>query len=378
MARTSKRPPDPEEKSKKADKLFEQFVESIKDKRTVISGAAIEARNALRSIRNSKSQTDTELKKIQANASKDVGSLKAGVATVAVKAKADIKTAFTEVDQTRDETRKSYNKFKRTYDAAMNGERGINARRDDVIVRHEKIKTVHKDIDDLAGKTRERAADVKNAHATALTDRDEITKVKDRANDIKEEIENTYHITVDAAMGGALNERKIEIQKGLKFWRLALIVSVLILVAAIGVLIAISVQEGGDTNLLEAVTNRLVYLTPLLFVILITYKQYNHERRVIEEYAFKASMAQSLRNYSVLLSDNYKHVSGAEEKILDFLLKSMTNIYDRSSLDNKSGLFYQLIVGSKHLGAQATVQEGTVETEQTTKVETKKQTKSAN
>lgn len=364
-----------EKKAQKAGTLFDQFTQAIQEKKLAIQQSAREAKDALRSIRSSERQSAVELTKIKSAASKAIDSAKNDALSVTTKVKKEVSDAYDEVDGIRDDTRKSYGRFKRSYDAALNGERGIVARKNDIAARHEKIKVAHSEIDNLNKSALEQAGEIKTAHTDSLADRELVGQVKSRAEEIRTEIEKTYHITIDSAMGGALNVRKNEIQTALVGWTIGLVVSVLLLVGAIGLLIYLSVTSTESVNLLEAVTNRLVYLTPLLFVIFMTYRQYSHERRLVEEYAFKAAMAQTLRNYAVLLSDNYKHVPQAEEKIVKFLLDSMGSIYDRSSLDNTSGFFYQLIVGSKQLGAQATIQEGVSEMKETTKLETKKEKK---
>lgn len=346
-------------KEHEAQKIFDQFISATQEKKGAVRDAATEAKTALNSIRSTEKTSLKELVKIKGDTIKVANGISQDIRNSANKTKSGLDDAYSEVDTVRGETKKLYSRFRRTYDAAMNGTTGIVARRDDVAKRHDSIKLIHRDVDKLSTEVQGSADGVKSAHAEALADRELVGEVKTRAEEIKTEIERTYHITTDSAMGGALNQRKVEIQKDLRFWRAALLVAIGLLIAAIGLLIYLSgTGQFGGQNFGEAVSNRLVYLSPLAFVIFITYRQYGHERRLVEEYAFKSALAQTLRNYAILLSDNYKHVPNGEEDILKFLLGTMTNIYDRTPLDNTSSFFYQLVVGSKHLGAQATVQEG--------------------
>lgn len=318
-----------------------------------------EARALLVSIRNAEKQSAKETRRLERDAESIAKSTQKAVRSLSEKTKSDLNHAFKEVDKIRNETRDSYNRFKRTYEAALNNQStGINARKEDISARYEKIKITQTNINDLAKKSQDRAADIKTAHSKAVSDQDKIAAVQSRADEIKTEIEKTFHLTTDTAMKGALAERRDEIQKAMKFWRWTLLGSVSLLALSIGWLL-IHPPIGG---FVDALTNRLIYITPLLLVIALAYRQYIHERRVLEEYAFKAVMAQSLRNYAVLLSDNYKDADDAQNKILNFLLTSMGNIYDRSVLDKDAGFFYQLVVGNKNVGAQATIQEGAVET----------------
>jgi hypothetical protein len=361
----------PSSNSKKDTKKSD-VLKTIQDKKIIVQDAAKEAKVSLSSIRNSERQSAKELKKMEKDADVKLKALQKNVKGFADRTRTNITASFDEVDKIRDETRSSYNRFKRTYDAALNSEKtGIVARRNDIADRHEKIKDSLTSVTDLSKKAQERSVEIKKAHYDSTTSRDKIMAVKNRADEIKTEIERTFHLTSDTTMRGALTERKDEIQKAMVFWRSVLITSAVVLVGAIGYLLLHSPSGG----FMDTLANRLVYVTPLFLLIALAYRQYNHERRVLEEYAFKAVMAQTLRNYAVLLSENYPDAEKSQDKILDFLLASMSNIYDRSVLDNNSGFFYQLIVGNKNLGAQATLQEGVSEMTQTVSEKTTKQTK---
>ncbi len=290
-----------DKKTDKATKLFDQFVENIKDKKEFIKDAAQDARNTLKSIRNSEKQASERLTKIKDGTDKTLASTEKEVRATAEKVKGNIKELFDEVDGIRNETKTSYGRFKRTYDAALSGERGIVARKADILLIHDKAKVAHKEIDEIKNEALERSSAIKLAHTESLDDQKVVADIKERASEIKTEIENTYHITIDSAMGGSLNTRKGEIKTTMYFWMSALIFGVGALVTAVAYLI-VHPPTGG---FVDALGNRLVYLTPLLLVIFMIYRQYSHERRLLEEYAFKAAMAQTLRNYAVLLSDNY-------------------------------------------------------------------------
>jgi len=367
-----------DQKDKQSEKAFDTFLESIKDKKASVSQSAQEAKSRLKSIRTIEKKGQAELSKISTDTAKRFNLQSEDISAKAEKIKTTMDASLSDIDAIRSEAKSSYARFNQTYKAAMAGKNGIAARKNDAVARHEKIRKVHEQVNELGRNTKEKASEVKTAHENSKIDGKQVADIRARAEEIKTEIENTYHIAVDSAMGGALNSRKKEIENLMKFWAWTLLATVFLLIMAIGALIYLSMHPelngGGRTSLLESVTNRLVYLTPLLFVIFLSYKRYTQERRLLEEYAFKASMAQTLRSYTVLLSDNYHNVKGADEKILNFLLNSMTNIYDRSTLDDTSGFFYQLAIGGKHLGAHAIVQEGSSEVKQTTTKKVKSKT----
>lgn len=354
----------PQSSKKRIDKRVARELQKLEERKTAVQEIAKAARSSLLSIKNSEKQSTKELQKIEKSADLTYKSFHKEVKDLADKTKGDITSAFIEVDTVRGDAKTSYNRFKRTYHAALNSDKtGIIARRNDIADRHDKIKLLHAGMQGLNKDALAYTGDIKKASENAASDSQQINAVKDRAEEIKTEIEKTFHLTTDNTMRGALTERKDEINDAMKFWRWVLILSAIALVGAIAYLL-FHQPEG---SFMDNLASRLIYVTPLLLLIALAYRQYNHERRILEEYAFKAVMAQTLRNYAVLLSDNYRDAEKAQDKILNFLLVSMGNIYDRSVLDNQSGFFYQFIVGNKKLGAQATLQEGTLETKQTSK-----------
>ncbi len=304
-------------------------------------------------------QSTTHFDKIKNNSETAAAALKVEIGNVAKSTKGSIKTSFDDVDKIRKDTRESYGNFKRTYIAAMDGSKGIAARHRNVKIRHENVVTLHTDIKDLTEQSKERAVEIKIAKDASVADAKVVSDIKTRAEDVKQEIENTFHLTVDTALGGSLGARKAEIRGMMIVWASILGLSVTALVIVIGVLL-----YEGRANLTEALATRLVYVTPLLLIIFLVYRQFSHERHLLEEYAFKSAMAQTLRSYTLLLSENYKGAE-AEKKTLDFLLGAMKNIYDRSALDHNTGFFYQMIIGNKRAGAEFRVQDGTAEIKQT-------------
>ncbi|HVI69759.1 MAG TPA: hypothetical protein VM581_04875 [Magnetospirillaceae bacterium] len=346
-------------KEQKAADSFVSFHEAIKDKRIAISNAASGVAKSLKAILALEKRSATHFDKIRTNSETGATTLKTTLDNLANTTKTAISNSLEEVEKDRKETHDSYINFKKTYKAAMDGSKGIAARKRNVEVHHERVTALHTNIKDLSERSKAHATEVKVARDASVLDAAIVKSVKDRSEEVKKEIENTFQLTIDTALGGSLGARKGEILKIMRAWAVALGVAVVALLAVISFLL-----YEGRANLAEAVATRLVYVTPLLFVVFLIYRQYSHERHLLEEYAFKSAMAQTLRNYTVLLSETYKG-NEAERKTLDFLLKAMTSIYDRSALDHNTGFFYQLIIGSRKAGAELTVQDGTTDIKQT-------------
>jgi hypothetical protein len=114
----------------------------------------------------------------------------------------------------------------------------------------------------------------------------------------------------------------------------------------IGAAIALILLITKPSSWTQVLTERLGFVTPLVLVAFIAFRQFSQERKLLEEYAFKAATAQALRGYTVLLTEQFKDMPEAKTKILKFAIEAMTAIYDRNPLDQKLAN-YHFIFGSK-------------------------------
>ena len=128
--------------------------------------------------------------------------------------------------------------------------------------------------------------------------------------------------------------------------------SLLIISAAI--ILALTVSR--PTTLVEVLTERLVFITPLVVVAFVASRQFAHERKLLEEYAFKAATAQSLKGYTLLLNEQFKDLPDSRKEILAFTIGAMKNIYERQPLDGKNGR-YHFIAGNKLARIEAKIEE---------------------
>lgn len=338
-----------EKKTVQTERIFGDFKDNVKKKKTAITASANGANRSLKTIKSTESKVQKALENIQAEASERIKIATTDVETKSSSAKTSMSTALREVDETRKQTKKEYGLFSTTYRAAMNGTKGIAARMNDAANKHSKVIDLHKKVIDLQGESSSNASKVAASQVSASENEEIIKKIKDRAEVVKTEIENTYAITLDTALAGSIANRKKELESIVRFWSIALGISFITLVTVIVVLV-IFFPVNSLTALLQ---ERLAYITPIVAVIVIAYRQYVNERRLMEEYAFKAAHAQALRGYTVLLSEQNYVDDVSKSKILEFLLESMGNIFDRSSLDHKRGLLYELTVGGRLASIQA-------------------------
>lgn len=237
-------------------------------------------------------------------------------------------TELTSVESIRKEAKKNADRFDRTYRAATNKTNGVEAK-------HTKITTLTNDAADKFKEiTRHEIRTVKASErvaellASSKNKSKVISDVHDEALEVSEEIKNTYGITLDTTMAGTFIERRDALKIRTQNWERAYLVSI----AAIVLTILIALTWNPPENFIEAITERLVFVTPLIVVAFVIARQFGHERKLYEEYAFKAAAALSLRGYTVLLNQQFKDMESAREHILDFTISAMKNIYDREPL----------------------------------------------
>lgn len=335
------------------NRIYNKFVSYAQDKKKAIGAVSGGSTRSFRHITAIEKRSETELKKIQAGAKLQIQKTKEGFEATAASARDDIKKSKDEVDRLKKDSKKAYNSFNTTYRAAMNGRSGIAVRQADIASRHDKIQQTHELINKLDKTVHTQASEINEAHKKSLQNNKEIADTRDRAQEVREEIENTYGITVDTTLAGSIIGRKRELEGLMGFWRKLMLAAFL----AIVVIASILAFRNPAHSFLDLVQQKIAYLTPLAAVIIIAYREYKNERRYLEEYSFKATSAQILRGYTVLLGGDQYSDPGSKTKILKFLLDSMKGIFDRSSLDTKHTGSYHFAFGSKLARIEAKIKQ---------------------
>lgn len=247
-----------------------------------------------------------------------------------------LKSESDEVTKLKNTTSKEYEKFSKTYSSAMNKKDGIG-------VKHNKISKLSTE---AAGHVHQISKDHTKADRDAATikellksskEKDEaLEQIYNQAQDVSDEISNTYGITLDTSLSGTLVERRNALKKRTSTWEFSYLASILFIVLAIVIALVVNRPE----NFIEVITERLVFVTPLVVISFVLSRQFSHERKLYEEYAFKAAAAQSLRGYTVLLNEQFKDVEGARKDVLSFTIDAMRDIYDREPLQQNPTLFH--------------------------------------
>jgi len=241
-----------------------------------------------------------------------------------------------EVSRLRKEAQQQYGRFTKVYNAAI-------SKRDGVAVKHQKVAHLAEEATTHASqiskdltRSDNNAARIKELLASSKSKDASISAIHAQAQIVSDEINNTYAITLDTSLAGTLVERRNALKRRAQTWEIAYLISI----AAIVVTVIIALTINPPSNFLDAITERLVFVTPLVVISFVISRQFGHERKLYEEYAFKAAAAQSLRGYAVLLNDQFKDVDRGRRDVLDFTLEAMRNIYDREPLQQSPSFFH--------------------------------------
>ncbi len=172
-------------------------------------------------------------------------------------------------------------------------------------------------------------------YATIDTLKEELSEADERTKELinkNEELEKKVNDLIGSAVGGALGktfgERKFELRESEIFWKRATFVSIFILFLAAG---AVFYELFTGVNETTVLLSKISLLVPASVAVWFTSSNYNRERKLLEEYAFKSTMALSLDSYRKVLNEELG--DGEREIISEFLVSSMQKIYS-SPLEN--------------------------------------------
>ena len=295
-------------------------------------------------------ETTAQSGKIKAD--KTLGDLEQRLADEAAFFKKNASVERDTIISIRKDAKSQYNRFSTTYTAAMNKRNGVEAKHTKLLKLATEATTNANEISKLHTKASNEKASISSFLQVSRKDNKEISSIHTEAEKIKQEIENTYGITLDTTMAGTLVERRDTLKKRTGTWEKLYLGSI----GLIGLAIFVILLSRGELTFIDVVTERLVFITPLVVIAFVLNRQYTHERKLYEEYAFKAAAAQSLRGYTLLLNSEFKDMPEARMDILQFVIRAMNGIYDREPLTPSPSNFY-LMFGNRAARFEARLEE---------------------
>lgn len=170
--------------------------------------------------------------------------------------------------------------------------------------------------------------------STIQTTNDTLKNISNSKQQITErmaEATNLLGLSADAALGGKFNNRETTVRKTLFWWRIAIGIT-----AGTAVIWAICVFEHFASNsgipLLDILVN-LVKTSPGFIIMGYVMAQYNKERAIEEEYAFKAAIAMTINSYANLLQENDSDENRSRQKML---LEAVKQVYTKPQMHKEN------------------------------------------
>lgn len=347
----------------KANEDISEILSAAKSAKTeTLRNKAASAKLLISTTKLNKS-VETLFVKSKTKADSAIEDLKKSFTTRSRKLKTEMEDDRKSVETVKKDAKREYNKFKRTYNAATNSKDGIAAKHDKVVSLHTNAARLHNEISKNATSARNTEGQIQDLHKSAKKNESQIVDANTRAKTLGQEIEDTYSIVVDTTLAGTLVTRRDDLKPTVKRWERMYIVSLFII--SLAVILALTVDR--PSTLIQVLTERLVFITPLVVVAFVASRQFSQERKLLEEYAFKAATAQSLKGYTLLLNEQFKDMPEARKEILQFTIGAMQNIYDRQPLENRSSK-YHFIAGNKMARIEAKIEEIQHEVQQKAKI----------
>lgn len=152
-----------------------------------------------------------------------------------------------------------------------------------------------------------------------------------RADDLLKEARKTLDIVTNSSIASVYKKRSENRMKSRRWWALF----VAIAIGMLGGAVIYSVENVANDIANEAQFGvwvlKLGIISPFAYVLYFVGKQYTHERDLEEKYMFKSLIAQTIRNNTKLLRDEFVDEESPDDKvsskILDFVVGSMKSVY---------------------------------------------------
>ncbi len=185
------------------------------------------------------------------------------------------------------------------------------------------VEIVKTKYEDLSTEISQNSSTLKKTIADANTAYEYIQSSKSTIEERVEEAKRLLGLSADAALGGKFSVREGKVSKSLFWWRVAVALSVIVAITwSVIVFKCLATQ----TNLpyLDIVIN-LVKTAPGFFFMGYIMAQYNKERAIEEEYAFRAAIAETINAYADLLADSDKNENKSRQIMLLDAIKQVYN-----------------------------------------------------
>ena len=160
-------------------------------------------------------------------------------------------------------------------------------------------------------------------HRVAIEDvHAELDRIFKRTEELNKDVEQTLGAATNGGLANSFGNRAKEIRISKRVWQFFMFFSAFALIGSFWPYLA---NPERDVAINAALFFRIGLVTPFIFLMYFSAKQYGKERDLEEKYEFKSVIAQSMQSYTKLFRDEFgdKH----EETVLKFLVDSIDTVY---------------------------------------------------
>lgn len=194
------------------------------------------------------------------------------------------------------------------------------------------VKSQHEDYDKLKSGIEQKEKEIADNLNGSLNI---IQEIKNSEKDVKDRIAEATRLlglSADAALGGRFSQREIKIRKALFWWRIAIGGSI-VLAISWAVVVFINFATKTDLPYLDFLVN-VIKTSPGFVLMGFVMAQYNKERTVEEEYAFRAAIAETISAYADLL-ENQDDADKTNDSRQKMLLEAIQQVYSKPEMNKE-------------------------------------------
>jgi len=140
---------------------------------------------------------------------------------------------------------------------------------------------------------------------------------------LKQKLAQTVSMGIGGSLGEAFNNRRDEIESSVAKWRFWTGFSIgLLIIASVAVYADLVFSGASSLNFIS----KIALILPVSVAVWFASSNYNRERRLMEEYAFKSTLSFSLDGYRKVLQEELPEDN--KDQLGEFLTEAMLGIYE--------------------------------------------------
>ncbi|WP_157884871.1 hypothetical protein [Halorubrum aethiopicum] len=232
----------------------------------------------------------------------------------------DISEQQDEIDRIVSSAKESQGSLEEIENKASNTSQDIKKEADTINDRYEKVLKKTEQMNDYEDRL--------DSNLSEIEDRSEqLSQQKSSLDDIEDRIDTLLSGAIAASLDRNFTERKEELENSATRWARLTFGAIIALIAG-AIVIFWSLLE--STSLGIGTVSRVTLLIPLLVGVWFTSKNYSRKRRLMEEYAFKSTMAQTLEPSRKVL-ESQQSLDETDAQLAEFMLVSMGQMFTNPS-----------------------------------------------